>query len=276
MRTTTFKTILDAVALAWQAEGELTAEDKAVVAASMDTLRVNQLWTYADWKELEVIEQRYFAEDWSGTAAYEIGDLVYWPDTDLYYTCLTKATSNDPSNTNDWELVTGYAQLVAFEQEGKTAIGTVLDVTLSDPRLNTDKGTVAYIRREQAVQVQVNQKFVWLRFTRREPRLTSAAYDAATTYAKGDVVYQSTTGQCYVSGADNNQGNPPPHANWQEQELPHFGQAFFVRAALADLYESKDQEKKADRQEVKAFDRLGDAYHRQQGLEGQQAKATRT
>jgi hypothetical protein len=271
MRTVTFSRILDGIARLY-GETALKADDQAAVAAALDDLRCTELWTHANWRELDVIEQRFFAPDYAAGTTYAEGDFVYDASTDTYYESVQDAnTGNAVTNTTWWAEATGLSKTVNFVQAGKTAIGTVNAVTLHDPRLQPASANVPYVRREGALQVVgVAQTSVWVRFTRREPRFTSTAYASGTTYATGDVVYDSATGLCYESLTDSNTGNAVTDTtNWQAQEIPYFGQRFLIRAALADLYEGKDQEEKAGRHEAKAQQALDHAYYAQTRREGQ-------
>lgn len=382
MRTITFSSILDGVARLY-GETALTTDDAAIVAAALDDLRITELFTHAAWRELDVIEQRFYAPDYDATKAYAIGDVVYYSATDAYYTA-TKASvqpdamvvegagtteangislrdgelngkprytlvggttdqdiiyadsgewflgssgldiyvgeedvsspdlvvswraifsgtlpaptvrratwadidaagidratvptiaggGNLPTDTYFWAINTELPKIVDFVQAGKTPIGTVNAVTLHDPRLQPASANVPFVRREGALQVVgVSQTSVWVRFTRREPRFTTTAYAGGTTYGIGDLVYDATTGLCYESLTASNTGNAVTDTtHWQPQEIPHFGQRFLTRAALADLYDSKDQEAKAARHEAKAQIALDDAYYVQTRREGQ-------
>lgn len=270
MRTVTFARILDGIARIY-GETVLTSEDAATVAASFDLDRIEQVWSHGNWRELDVIEERFFANPYDVSAAYVVNDVVYYSGTDTYYRALQSTTGNLPTDPVNWVVATGFSKAVPFIQSGKTPIGTLNAVTLHDPRIQPSSANVPVIRREQAAQVVgVSQTSVWVRFTRRAPRFTTNPYSGAISYAEGDIVYSETTGQCYESLVAANVGNAlTDSTSWQVQAIPHFAMGFLLRAGLADLYYSQDDEKRGDRQEALAFTKLDDAYYVQNRREGQ-------
>lgn len=270
MRTVTYSRIVSSIARIY-GESALTSDDAATVAEALDTLRIEQVWNFANWRELDVIEERRFAADYSASTTYAINDVVYYSGTDTYYRCTAASTGNLPTDEDYWIEATGFTKTIDFVQAGKTAIGTVNAVTSHDPRLQPSSANIPYVRREDALQVVgTSQTSVWVRFTRRAPRFTSAAYAGGTTYALGDLAYDATTGLVYESLQAANTGNAVTDTDyWQPQEIPYFAMGFLVRAGLADLYESKDQADKADRHEAKAYEKLDDAYYAQNRREGQ-------
>lgn len=268
MRTASAKQIFDGIASRF-GKTELTAQDRQFVGQLLDSERVTELWEYANWRELDVVEERFYYADYAGGTTYATGAIVYYPTEETYYQALQESTGNLPTDTDYWEEATDFETIVDFVQAGKTPIGIVNAVTLEDPRLVPNSARVDFVRREDALQVvAVDQVSVWVRFTRREPRITGAAYSAETAYVTGDVVYDATTGGCYQALQGSTGQAVTAEAYWQLQEIPHFGLNFLIRAGLADLYDSKDQPEKAGRQEAKAEDCLADAYHVQQ-REGQ-------
>lgn len=274
MRTVAFSRILDGIA-ALLGEDALTEQDRKFVARTLDAIRVRQLWTHANWRELDELEQRFFADDYSAAKTYQHGDIVWYGGTRRYYAALKETTGNLPTDGGFWEPTHDYSRTVDFVQPGKIAIGTVNAMTLEDPRAYPNSGHVDFVRREGAAQaVGVGQKYVWVRFTRREPRLGGAAYNAATTYGKGAVVYDAATGQCYEAVAQSTGESVTDTDFWQLQELPYFGMSALTHAGIADLLRNKRRTDEAREHERLMLDRMNEAYFLQHGREGQVTRAT--
>jgi hypothetical protein len=60
---------------------------------------IRQAWEAFDWPEQLVVQQEFFAPDYSAATAYSVGDVVYFPTEELYYQCVNVAgsTGNDPT-----------------------------------------------------------------------------------------------------------------------------------------------------------------------------------
>jgi len=87
VRTTTAKSIFDGVANIY-GKTDLSADDLIFVAESLDSEHLTEAWSFANWKELDVIEQRFYAQNYASINIYAAGDFVYYPATDKYYTAL--------------------------------------------------------------------------------------------------------------------------------------------------------------------------------------------
>lgn len=264
MRTTPFRIILEQVlGLAGQSYDAGNAAQLEQVT-NFITLRVQESFDYYPFPELRKREERAFANKWYATVNYAVGDVVWYPTTELYYECTAAHSNTVPTNTSYWE-VTGTPEtlLVNYEQLGATKIGRIWGVFRNDPNISTSNEEYDYVQTEDGVAIPgCTAKTVWVVFTPPAPRWTAKEWEAdqAANYRRYDVVYAesaSTTfpdrGECYVAEYDSSN-----NAVWVKQPFPSVISRFVVYAAGSDLlryYGKKDQ---ADDFESRAYQFLGD------------------
>jgi len=97
MRTVSFQNILRGICdqLGWDADN-LDADEfgriKRAVTASLEEISA-ATW----WSELLKTEQIQYADTWSVSTAYAVGDFVYYAPADGYYQCVRANTGQDPA-----------------------------------------------------------------------------------------------------------------------------------------------------------------------------------
>jgi hypothetical protein len=200
----------------------------------------------------------YGGEDWADATAYAVGDVVRNLDDGREYACHTAHTSSGSFDATKFGILTPWRPFISLEQTGKTAIGEVLRLSRNNPRVyRRQPGTLRWaVGDEGIVPEDGAPAVVWVEFRRRMPKFTGTAYSNTTAYAVGDVVYYSTTGECYVARAAGTGNLPTNTTYWTKQDLPYVVASFVKRAALADGLRSDGELDKAVLEESRAFEFL--------------------
>lgn len=185
------------------------------------------------------------AATYSATTVYVRGNRVYYPATDKVHQmhAATAAAGTAPTDASKWGEVPEFQRTIDYEQAGETAIGEVLGVWASNPRVGTRPRPIDYDLQDNGVRVHGSDPVVWVKFIRRCPAFsgtTSAGppwlYDATATYAAGQQVYDSATGDFYRSVAGANTGNGLTDTDWWERLLfPRILANYVAQGASADL-----------------------------------------
>lgn len=97
---------------------------------------------------------------------------------------------------------------------------------------------------------------VWVRFRLPAPQFTSEAYNAATTYAPGDLVYHAPTSDCYLCLAATTGNAPTSTAYWRRQQVPAYLADHARTYAHAMTLEEDGQYDKAAYQRARAEGQL--------------------
>lgn len=95
MKTQTYAYVLQrAVELTGRVYPPLTEEATQMRGFMAQGLRM--FWEMFPWSDLESAPQYFFADDYSSSTTYALGDVVYFPATTSYYQALRASTGNDP------------------------------------------------------------------------------------------------------------------------------------------------------------------------------------
>src|SRR5262245_27296461 len=106
------------------------------------------------------------------------------------------------------------------------AIGRVLKVYLVDPVTTNAPVETDFTLGEAGIHCGFDHgEAVWIEYLPPPPEFTAEVWDSNFAYAKGDVVYSSNTGECYVSKVNSNLGHDPsvavgPPPNMPQVEVP--------------------------------------------------------
>lgn len=252
-----------ATAYAAKAEVYYPAEEKHYHAlrASTGNLPTNKAY----WAESGT---SYSADDYSATKAYVAGDKVYYPDADKFYQCHTASTNNLPTNTSFWGELVPFVPYVAFEQTGKTKIGTVFGVWDRNPRVFTNADDVPFELSDVGVQMLEAVNKVWIEFRSRPPVLKGDVWSSTATYTVGQQVYFGSN--FYDCATNTSAGESPTTAaaKWTLVEIPHVFKQFLAQAGFAGWLLSDGQNDKV-RAELKTAESLlamaADELFRQSG-----------
>ena len=179
MRTVTPRTVLNGVAA--RMGMDITQSIPAhTVAAYLEyinsvTRGVWERYAFPEWTRIE--ERTYRAAYVAGTA-YVAGDEVYYDGG--YYRALSGTTGNLPDDGSHWEVAGDLVRNISLDQAGETAIGEVIEVYGSDPRVARRARTYEFSLVEDGILVPRGPGVVWLEFTLRPPTFASAGLDASS------------------------------------------------------------------------------------------------
>lgn len=70
---------------------------------------LRRFWEMFPWPDLLTATQYFFADDYSASTAYALGDVVYFVATQKYYQALRATTGNDPATASGTEYSTNTA-----------------------------------------------------------------------------------------------------------------------------------------------------------------------
>lgn len=106
MRTVSYQKIERRVAqlLGWD-PSNLDPDDWANIRDCISD-SLEEIWRYGHWNDLQVTEQRRYADPYDSTATYAAGDIVYHIGSDDYYQALQSTTGNAPATQSgdSWTL----------------------------------------------------------------------------------------------------------------------------------------------------------------------------
>ena len=234
----------------------------------------------------QLVPPDYSANDWLPNTLYAASTPgnavpVRNPGDNRFYQCITTHTSGTTFDPTKWGILTTFERYVSLDQAGKTPIGEVRRVSRSNPRTSPRyPGEVTFTVDDHGIMpAPMAGALVWVEFRLRPPVFTSEVYSAAGTYALGYPVYQpTTTGECYVSLVDGNNGNTPETSpdKWVKQPMPYLIAEFVKWAACADLLRTGGDSVKAAGYEEKAFIQLSQASDVALASQGQYERATAT
>ena len=216
---------------------------RALVTNGVDPLDDDDNLRAAQWA---LLETSYDADDWDEATAYDIGDQVYDPETDLFYQCRVTTTAGiEPTDEDYWAALVPFDRYVAYEQEGETALGDVLKVTELNPKIYRSPKPVTFSLSENGVQVLEELGWVWIEFRLRVPVLTGDVYDSDAAYAADDQVYYEGDFYNCIEAATAGENPADVPEKWEKVELPLFLESYLVQAVFADYLEMEGQKEKA-------------------------------
>lgn len=274
MRTVTFKSVIDKVATKVLGTADnLTRQKRAALVDSIAE-HLRECWERVFWPELLLTEERAFRDTWT-TTTYASGSEVYYSPGDAYYVANASASGADvPGTSSKWDKLTGtdLRRYVSLDQTGKTAIGTVEQVTNADPRSTPGTLPLRWSAGPDGIELSPYagaDTTVWVRFRRRVPQFTSTDW-AAGSYASGSVVYYATTGECYVASSAASSGDVPGTAAlWVKQSFPYIFQRTVALFAAADHRMESGQLETRNAYLIQAEDALADEYRKAFGQQAQ-------
>lgn len=240
------------------------------------TAALDEAWDFFDWPEIYLTEERTpngsswvaggftYQADYSGTISFlgrapsgsELSD-PYWRVKKITTTIdggvLSVETAIDipwddrltASYSLDTDNSSGEIPYILLDQDNLSPIGTILKIYDKEPSRHTLATPLRYLTAED--RIYITDPFngnVWVHYSLPLPRLTTVPYSASATYAPGDLVFFSTTGDCY-SARQSTTGNAPTSAeHWRRQRIPHFLAEFLkLRAHAETLFEDGQSDK---------------------------------
>jgi hypothetical protein len=176
MRTVTLQSVVDgaAVRLGLDITQTMLAHTTAAIVEYVNS-RLREAQERAVWPEFVRTEQRQYRADYNAGTSYAIGDEVYYPTTGFYYRATAAGSGNLPTNTSFWtESPTDFLRSIDFAQVGQTAIGEVLGVYGSDPRVRRGAPEYEFFLEEDALVVPLGAARPWVVFCVRPTVYTTS------------------------------------------------------------------------------------------------------
>lgn len=155
-------------------------------------------------------------------------------------------------------------------------LGSVFGVFDVDPRKVYNAKRLAYRPGPTELFLGVastDTSTVWVQYRDPAPQFTRVAYNVATGYAADDLVYDATTGQCYLSRKGSNTGNAVTDTEWWTlQEVPAYLWEVITRGAFAEMLRNDGQGSRADVEEARAMAELDRAVLAQESQQNQDSE----
>jgi len=229
-------------------------------------------------------EASYTAEDWQSTTSYAVGTQVYQPLDGNYYQCITAHSNQSPPNATYWGRLTEFVRDIDFtsgagSNQGASAtnIGEVKAVWPGNPRTQEHLLPIGFEITSDGIVVRGDESVVWVEFRLRPNEFTGATW-AAGSFAPGDQVYYSTTGEYYVCIATATTEAPTDTTKWTKLDFPYVLAAPVAQAAFADLLKMSGKTSKyieGFKEAGRLLQREFDKIERQQGQTTQLKVMTR-
>lgn len=208
--------------------------------------RLRKAWHLSTWPDTLGLEQRTYWPTWTA-AIYASGAKVWYAPGLAYYQANAATVGGDvPGVSTKWDAYTS-DRWIDFAQSGQTEIGEPLTAWANDPRRVKAPGPLAFWHDGTTIYLNPDAPAQpWLRFRKKEPRLTSVAWDAALTYAAGEVIYY-TDGNSYLVLAATSAGQDPGDtpAKFRVQTIPEVLADYARLGAKADWLSDDGQDDKA-------------------------------
>jgi len=274
-------------------------DSQATALAEYLTTAAATAWTFFDWPEVYLTEERtpngsaWFATGYVyqsevvGTIAYfgrapsgsETSDLVWRVKkitttdsgdvlsvetaVDIAWDARVSATYAVSTN-NDAEI-----PYILFDQDNLSPIGEIMAIWDADPTSGAYARKVRYLLNEDRVlliDATGETGNVWVQFLLPQPRFTTDDFSIATTYAAGDIVFYNTTGDCYIARQSTTGNLPTDSEYWRRYRIPAFLADYLKFYALAETLSEDGQMDKANYQFARAEgilqQRMDDAWLR--------------
>lgn len=277
METVTAKSILDGVFhMAGVDPDDASEADKLAMLEHLAS-RLEDACEYYRWPQYLTIEERFFRADWAAGTAYADGAEVYYPTDDAYYQAnqATSAGESPTTNPEKWDELTEFRRTVDYEQTGETAIGVVLKAWDVDPLSDEGALEIGFAPRQDGILIPPTYTgtSIWLEIRARAPDAhASAIYDAADTYAAGDIVYfPAYDGNIYEANQATSAGQTPgTHAaKWDLVSIPRFLARALKAGAFSDWLSSDERPNAGAAWDAKFNDLLEEQVWQLTKLQGQ-------
>ena len=300
MRTTSYKSIRDGVISRMGIDPAQTLMDsQATALAEYLTTAAATSWTFFDWPEIYLTEERTpngsawfvtgytYLSDYVGTIAYFGRAPANSETTDLVWR-VKKITTNNNGDVLSVETAVNVAwddrasatyavttnndaeiPYILLDQDNLSPIGEIMAIWDADPTSGVYARKVRFLLNEDRVlliDATSETGNVWVQFLLPQPRFTTDEYSAGAAYSDGDVVYYNTTGDCYVARKATTGNLPSDSEYWRRYRIPSFLSDYLKFYALAETLSEDGQTDKANFQFARAEgilqQRMDDAWLR--------------
>jgi len=241
----------------FQALQATTGNDPAVLVAGLYQV------DYAHWA---LSMDSYSGAPWAANTQY-VGGVVGTPGTIVqnpadgrFYMCLSTHLSGPAFDPTKFAILTPFERYISLDQTGQTPIGTVHQLTRTNPRTNPRfPGPLTFLVNNKGIlPAPLCGTKVWVEFRLRCPVFDSTVWSSTEANTPGQIRYRpDTTGECYLALlAGTNLVPESSPAYWQKIDMPAVLERFIKRAAYADSLREDGQTDKAMAEEQNAYAQL--------------------
>lgn len=236
----------------------LATSDKASIA-EFAAARLEDAWRWGAWPGWCPVERIPVVAEWSSSAAYAAGALVWNSADNLYYSAASPVSAGTEPPAAPWALA---AAPITRD------LDTVFTVYLADPRDNPRALRTPFLQGVAGLTMpEVSPgSYVWVHYRLSPPRVTATEWSAETAYSPGDTIYDDTTGDCWVCLVAGT--NKPPATNptlWARQVLPQALADVIACGVTSDMLSAAGQYEQSGRMDAKSKEALITAYDRALG-----------
>jgi len=210
-------------------------KDHVAAWVSMINNRIIEAFSYWQWPQLEIAEERAFRTRWKSTRQFHLKDELYYVTDGNYYKAIgTPPLGTLPTDTTYFEPLTLVSRYIALDQPGHRPIDQVVGIYYGNPSTGCMSG-LAFHPNQNGIQLNgYSGPTAFVKFKITEPEFSAVAYDPTATYRKNDIRYFNDDGECYVALTANT-GHPPTEgAYWRKVEMPAFLAPFIRYNVAAD------------------------------------------
>jgi len=188
----------------------------------------------------------YTAANWVSGTSYAIGDQVYYLPTSTFYQCIQATSSVVCTNTSYWGPLTPFDRYIAWEQSGENEIGKLFACRTDNHFVTTNYDDLDAWESYQGIQVRDNVTSCYVFYRQPCPRLKGDSWSATASYAVGDQVYFTPTGDkgnlydCISSASAGDSPSTDPE-KWDQVDIPIDFANFLVWSTYARCLSGDDK-----------------------------------
>lgn len=210
----------------------------------------------------------YSADNYSASVNYAVGQLAFYPTNGNFYQAFIANVGVLPTDATKWGLVNIFKRTIDLAQPLESVIGTVRRITAADPDIYNAQPQIPFRHQGSAILVKGGANRPYVEFRVPVPTFSGPNW-AAGSYAVGDQVYYSVTGDFYACIAPATTQPPTSAVQWERLLIPADFKNFLIETIKADFKGDVDgQEDKEAMESMAGFTYLLaeiQRYERQQG-----------
>lgn len=186
----------------------------------------------------------YSGSDHATATAYTVGTIVRNPVNARFYQCRTAHTSVSATlDPTKFGILTNFVRSLALAQTGESVIGEVKAIWDADPqsvptaqRVGGGRGPDYRVRLDYLQVLGVATK-VWIEVRPPCPTFSGSTRTDVATYASGDQLYDSATGDFWIANQAISAGESPTTqpTKWDRVVFPYYLAEYVAQSAYAML-----------------------------------------
>lgn len=185
----------------------------------------------------------YSGDDHADATDYAVGDIVRNPANRRFYQCHTAHTSASATlDATKFGILTPFVRSLEYEQAGQTPIGECKAIWDKHPHYDLSARRVGgrgpdFRARPDFLQVLGTEAIIYPEFRRPCPVFSGATRDDEETYASGEQLYDSATGNFWIANQSIAAGeSPTTHPEkWDQVNFPWYLAEYVAQTVYAML-----------------------------------------